>query len=120
AAAVVSWFEETLVPIFDTIKDAAKTAIDWIVGAWNGIKDAALAVYNWLKDTFNAIWDTIKDAAKTALDLILAPINAIKDAFNAVVDVVKKVIDWISKIKIPDIGGALSKLNPFSVAPPPS
>ena len=39
-------------------------------------------------------------------------------AFNGVVSVVKSVIDWISKIKIPDIGSIASKLNPFAKSAP--
>ena len=93
-------------------------AILLIVKNWDKIKDAAMTVYNWLKDTFSKVFDTVKDAATTALDLILAPINAIKSAFDAVVEAVKKVIDWISKIKIPDLGGIVSKLNPFTAAAP--
>ena len=93
-------------------------AVGIIVKHWDDIKAAALAVYNWLKNTFNTIWNNIKDAAKTALDLVLAPINAIKDAFDKVVGAIKTVIDWLGKIKIPNIGGFLGKLNPFGKSAP--
>ena len=138
-ATKTKWFQQIWAVAFGAIKSAIAAVYDWIknnwplllailtgpigvavaliVKNWDSIKAAALAVYNWLKNTFNTIWDTIKDAAKTALDLVLAPIKAVESAFQKVLDIVKMVIDWIKKIKIPDLPGPLSKLTPWSASP---
>ena len=104
--------------VFGFVKDAAVAALNAISGPFNTIKSTAETLYNWLKNTLNPVWDTVKTAATSALGLILAPINAITSAFNSVIAAVKSVIDWISKIKIPDIGGLVSKLNPFAKSAP--
>ena len=139
-ATKTTWFQDIWNAAFKAISDIVQSVWGWISKNWplllailtgpiglavkfvvdnfDKIKDAALTVYNWLKDTFSKVFDTVKNAAVLALDLILAPIHAITAAFDAVVKVVKSVIDWIGKIKIPNIGGALKALNPFSKAAP--
>jgi hypothetical protein len=69
---------------------------------------------------FVAIWPTIQKAASLYLLQITIPIKAIVTAFEAVVEAVKAVIEWISKIKIPNVGGLLKKLNPFSLTYTPA
>ena len=118
AVGVYNWFRGVFATVFGFVKDAAVAALNAISGPFNTIKSTAETLYNWLKNTLNPVWDTIKTAASSALGLILAPINAITSAFNSVVAAVKSVIDWISKIKIPDLGGIVSKLNPLSKSAP--
>ena len=116
--AIWNWIKNVFSAVWGYVSSAAVSAFNLILGPINAIKSAAEAVYNWLKNVFNAGWTAVKDAAVSALNLILGPINAIKSAFDGVIGVVKSVIDWISKIKIPDLGGIASKLNPFSKSAP--
>ena len=139
-ATKTTWFQDIWNAAFKAVSDIIQSVYGWISKNWplllailtgpiglavlfvvrnfDSIKDAALGVYNWLKDTFVTVFDTVKNAATTALGLVLAPIRAIESAFQSVERAVKSVIDWISKIKIPDIGGIVSKLNPFSASAP--
>ena len=113
------WVKDTFSKVWDVVKSAAVTAFNAIMWPIKQFWDGLVIIYNWLKkNTFNTVWDTIKTAAVLVLDALLKPINAIKDAFNKIIDVVKSVIDWISKIHIPDLGSIASKLNPFSKSAP--
>ncbi len=139
-ATKTTWFQDIWNAAFKAISDIVQTVWGWISKNWplllailtgpiglavkfivdhiDDITGAAKAVWNYLSGAFSTVWDTVKTTAKTALDAILAPINAIKAAFDAVIGAVKSVIDWISKIKIPDIGSIASKLNPFAKSAP--
>ena len=115
--AVFGWIKANWPLLLAILTGPIGIAVALIVTQWDKIKAAALAVYVWLRDTFNKIWSTITSAATKALGLVLGPIEDIRSAFDAVVRVIREVIDWLGKIKIPDIGGAIKKLNPFKAAP---
>ena len=139
-ATKTTWFQDIWDACFKAVSAAVRTALDWISKNWptllailtgpiglavkfivdhiDDITGAAKAVWNYLSGPLATIWDTVKNAAVLALNIILGPINAITAAFNGVVSAVKSVIDWISKIKIPDLGSIASKLNPFSASAP--
>ena len=117
--SVYGWIKQNWPLLLAILTGPIGLAVLFIVNHFDDITGAAKAVWNFLSGAFTTVWDSVKNTATTALGFILAPINAIKAAFDAVVGAIKSVIDWISKIKIPDIGGIVSKLNPFS-APSPS
>lgn len=136
-----------LVAIFVIAYKKSETFRRIVQAAWAGIKVAAVAAWNWIKryviDPYMAyigfLWDTVVKAAggiakawdglkaafKTVWDWIYG--NVIKpwiDAFTAVVDAVKKVVDWIKKIKIPSavtkLFGGSKTATAVSFAPPPA
>jgi phage-related protein len=128
AGIILAWnksegFRAVVIAGWNAIRDAAAAVWDWIVNkvtqAWTLIVAAAklyigiyVAVWNVIRDAVGAVWDWISSKAGTVLAAILAPIRLVEDAFQGVVDQVKKLIDWIGKLKIPDwlkdIGGAIS------------
>ena len=110
AAAVWNWLKANWPLLLAIITGPIGLAVLAVVKNWDAIKSAAQTVYDWLSSVFVSVWGTIRDAATSALGLVLAPIHAVEDAFNRVIDVIKRVIDWISKIKIPD-------LNPLNHIP---
>ena len=137
-ATKTTWFQQIWNAAFKAISDIVQSVWGWISKNWplllailtgpiglavkfivdhiDDITAAAKTVWSYLSGPLSTIWDTVKTAAVLALNIILAPINAITAAFNGVVGAVKSVIDWISKIKIPDLGSIASKLNPFAAA----
>ena len=137
-ATKTTWFQDIWDAAFKVVSNAIQAVYGWVKSNWplllailtgpiglavlfivNNIDDitgAAKAVWNFLTGAFTTVWATVQSTASAALNLILAPIRAIESAFNSVVGAVKSVIDWISKIKIPDLGSIASKLNPFAAS----
>jgi len=147
AEAVWNWLQGAAVATFNFIKSAVQVYINIYIAIWNGLVAGVEAAWNWIKSAISAVlnvvsgiirgyiniyvsifqgivsgvswvWDALKSAATSALNLILVPVNAVKTAFDKVVDAIRSVIEWLGKIKVPDvlgkIGSALSNLNPFS------
>lgn len=69
---------------------------------WSKIKDGATAVKKWISEKFQALVGVLQIVGSKIKSALLAPFEAIRNA-------VQKVIDLISKIKIPK----LPDLNPF-------
>lgn len=123
---------------------AAVAVKNALIVAWNAVKKALGAVWNWLKTYvfgpivayYKALWE----GAGKAVGLIITAWQGLKSglskvwdwlqsnvfgplqsAFGKVVDAVKKVIEWIGKIKIPKaVQSIIDKVGGvFSVAPAP-
>lgn len=145
--AVWEWIRNAIDVVLSVVVGIVKGYIAIYVAIWDGIKAGIEAVWNWIKNAISvvlgvvvgiirgyiaiyvsifegiksavgAVWDWLKEAARKALDAILTPINAVRSAFDRVVDAIRSVIEWLGKIKIPDvlknIGSTLGNLNPFS------
>jgi hypothetical protein len=115
---VISTYIAIYVAIWDAIRAGVAAVWDWIVSAIKAalrfIVDAVkfyiglyVAAFEGIKDAVGAVWEWLKDAARTALDAILKPVNAVRDAFDRVVDAIRSVIEWLAKIKIPDVLGSI-------------
>lgn len=98
AIAVVQAYFNAYAAIFravaDTIRNVVNVVVQFFQSAW---QNAVNTVSNIVR-TLQAIFTSVMNA-------IMVPINAVAGAFNAVVNAIKNVINWISKIKIPDLGG---------------
>jgi phage-related minor tail protein len=109
-----------------------------VSAAWNGIKNAAVTAWNWIwryviqpfVANFQTLWQVVQLAAAgiaKAWAAIKTPLKAVwdwvydnvigpfVDGFDKVVGAVKKVIDWIGKIKLPS---AVTKLLGLGKAAP--
>ena len=107
---------------WDTIKAAALSAVEWIVGAWN-------SVATWLNDNviqpiagfFSNLWDGITNgingmvefftnAFQSLAGIVKAPINAVVSIINGAIDGINSIgfdiPDWV-----PIIGGKKFSLN---------
>ena len=78
--------------------EAGRVAVQWV---WDKLK----ALGSWIAGVFNAavgkvgdMFRKASDAARRAIELMLAPLNW-------VIDKVRQLIDWISRISFPDVGG---------------
>ncbi len=120
-ATKTTWFQDIWTAVWGTVQKVAGAVWDWLVNkataAWQliiaGVKlyiGIYVSIFNGIRDAVGAVWDWISSHAGDALAAILAPIDAVRAAFDKVVDAVRRVIDWLSKIKIPD---ALSKVGGF-------
>jgi phage-related protein len=107
--------------VWNAIRAGAEAAWNAIAPVVRAVIDRVLAIVTPIAETIGAIWTGIKDAASTAwnqlydavksvMDKILPPINDVKDAFNKIVDAIKSVIDWLGRIKIPDVLGKAADL----------
>jgi hypothetical protein len=89
--------------VWDWIRNAIDVVLGILVGIIRGYINIYISIWEGIKAAVAAVWDGLKDAASTALDAILVPINAVKSAFDKVVDAIRSVIEWLGKIKIPDV-----------------
>jgi hypothetical protein len=87
------------------ITTATNAAISFIVSIVRSIQAIIVGIWNAILAAGKTAWTALKNVVVSVIDAILAPIRALSSAFNAVVDAVKNVIGWISKIKIPNLGG---------------
>lgn len=138
AVAVWNWIVSIVSSAINTIVAGVRAAGDWIASVWRNIERAAAIVWNAIASVVNSViagirstvaavgsfiagvwngilnagrsvWTTLESIVRGVMAAIMVPINAVRDAFDAIVGAVQDVINWISRIKIPD----LSALNPF-------
>jgi phage-related protein len=93
--AYVTVFES----VFNGIRAVINAIVNFFVSAWTGAVQAVNAVFKVLGDVFSSV-----------LNAILTPIRWVVDAFNNVVGAIKNVINWLGRIKIPDVFGAIGNL----------
>lgn len=124
--AYIRAYMAVVLAVWNTITSAARSAWNWIssavAAAIGGIRAAMAGVGSFISGIWNnilnagaSVWRTLQSIVGSVADAMLWPIQRVADAFNAVIDAVRGVIDWISRIKIPD----LSVLNPFKSAAAP-
>jgi hypothetical protein len=101
AAATTVWrgILSVISGVISSIRAAVAAVGSFITGVWDTILNAG-----------RTVWQTLEDTVRNVLNAIMVPINAVKGAFDAVVDTVRNVIDWIGRIKIPDVLGSIGDL----------
>jgi len=138
-ATKTTWFQDIWAAAWSGIKAAAAAVWNWLVSAataaWNllvaGVRiyvGIYVGIFEGIKSAVSAVWEGIKSAAGSALNAILTPIHAVERAFDNVVDAIRSVIEWLGRIKIPDvvknigstIGSIFGRAAPGAGAPPPS
>lgn len=132
-------------PIFETVKTIIRAVVGVFKSAWNGPIQTVKNAVRSFRDWFRGIFDTVKTIVNNAVDALTggkglsgaidaivktvgkigetlgAPFVAISDAIGDVIDAIDSLIGWIAKIKLPDVGGWLSKVGgiiPHTAAPP--
>lgn len=129
-----SWMKDEISVAWDTIKNTAKTAFDWltwlffnftgpglIIKHWDTIKGAFSSAWNWIRDTFGGWWNGLTnlitnpiDTAKRSIDTIL---DGVQTAFRNTRDGVKKIWNGIKNIMAGPIEWVkINVINPFLTA----
>lgn len=105
--------------VWAKVKGLAETAMRGIVTAIGWPLEKARDLWRFVTNTLSTVWDKVKNAAVTAFGAILSPVQKVIDIVQGLIDKVMSVIGWIGKIKLPDIGGFISGLNPFAASTAP-
>jgi hypothetical protein len=98
------------------ITSATSAAISFITSTVRSVVAVVMAVWNAILNSGKAAWEALKNIVVSVINAILHPVRALQDAFAGVVSAVQSVISWISKIKIPNLGGLAGKAAPAGVA----
>ena len=111
-AAVVDWFQTTLVPILSAVWEGVKsgfTAVkDTVTAVWDGIMAAVQVVVDWFQTW---VWPAIS----AVIDWLSAGFTAMKDsvatAWNAVKTSVEAVKDWFTDTLWPAISNVIDNVK---------
>ena len=111
-AAVVDWFQTTLVPILSAVWEGVKsgfTAVkDTVTAVWDGIMAAVQVVVDWFQTW---VWPAIS----FVIDLYVAYFNLLKDAvmavWNGIMAAVQVVVDWFQTWVWPAISAVIDWLS---------
>lgn len=128
--------------VFGIIKGAVQLLVAVFKGDWRGAFEAVRGIINSFRDFFRTLFGLlpnpvqkvitkITDGLGGALDDIVSALSGLGATlaapwvtmYNAVDDVIGKVsdlIDWISRIHVPDLGGLLSHLPGVNMVTPPA
>jgi hypothetical protein len=87
------------------ITTATQASITFIINIVRSIQAIIAAVWTSILNAGKTAWEALKNVVMSVVNAILHPIQALESAFRAVVSAVQAVIGWISKIKIPNLGG---------------
>lgn len=118
ALAVLNWIKGAFRAAWSYVAGIVRNQVSLIQAAIRRIRETVSTVTAWIKAKFAAAWQAVKAAATLALSAITNPINAMKTAIDRVIGAVQSLISWLGKIKVPDLGGLVGKLNPFSAMAP--
>jgi phage-related protein len=104
-ADVSAWFLNIWRTIVSSFQNGLNQITSFFTSVFNGIKAIVGPVLTWLENLWSSVMNTL-----------LHPVQAIEAAFNSVVAAIKHVIDWLGKIKIPDLGAIGRMVTGQSVA----
>lgn len=82
---------ETFRNIVNSVGRAGRAAIGWVI-------DKVSDLIGWVRDRAPAAFNRMRDIASRAARIVMAPFRALRD-------LVQDVIGWISRIKLPSLGG---------------
>lgn len=103
--SALRWVADVARSVWAAISGAARTAFDAITGvvrsAKNTIVDIFGAITRPLIDAFNSVKDKIGSIINAMVDAMRGPIDTVTGWFNSIKEAIERVVDWISKIKIP-------------------
>jgi phage-related protein len=125
AAFVLLWmnsekFRDIVIGVFDAVGTFAKKvfggAIDWVVGAWNGMVDWFGKLPERIGQALGAVGGFIGDAFKGGLNLAIDYINFFVRTVNWLTDKVNDVTGLVGIPSIPDIP-EIPKLHTGGVLP---
>lgn len=85
--------------LWSGIQSVVGAVANAFASAWQSAINSVASVINWLGSIFAGVFNGIQGA-----------INGIVGAFNAIVGAIQNVINWIGRIKIPDVFGAIGGL----------
>lgn len=78
--------------------EAGRVAVQWV---WDKLK----ALGSWIGGVFNAAVGKVGDMFRRASDVARKAIELMLTPLNWVINKVRELIDWISRISFPDVGG---------------
>lgn len=82
--------------IVNGIRGVVSNVTNFFASVWQNAVNTVTAIFNRLKAIATGVFNNIKSA-----------IDGVVGFFNNIVNAVKEVINWIGKIKIPDVFGAI-------------
>jgi hypothetical protein len=113
-SAVANWITGTLWPsiqrAWQQIKDAAQALWSFLVGVWNGIKDAISTAVNAIRSTVQAVWSAIVTAVTNHVNAIKAAVQA---GFNAAKAVVQTVMSAVRSVVSTIWNGIVSSIRTY-------
>jgi hypothetical protein len=62
-------------PITDRLSSIAQTAWDWVVGKFNGMKDAVVGIFSGIRDLVGTVWDGLVDKVKSPIRVVFNFVN---------------------------------------------
>lgn len=106
---LVTWVKTNAPAAFQKAKQVAGVAFQAITFPIRTVINTVRSLIGWLRENVPAALSRARSAAVSGFNAMIAPIRK-------AIDWVRELIDKIRSIRIPSIGGALSKLNPFGFA----
>lgn len=118
ASSVAATIRNVFAAAFGFVQSVVAGAVGVITSIISSITGAASSAASTVRSILGSAFDAVRSAGTAAFNAILGPIHAVGSAIQSVVSAVQSLISWISKIHIPDVGGILGALNPFSLPAP--
>jgi hypothetical protein len=110
----VAWFRNGVNAALRGVQAVVGAVVGWVKAHWPLLLTILLGPFGPAAVLIIKNLDKIKAAFRVVFDAIKGFIKPVVDAIQSLIDMVKKVVDAIGKIKVPH----LPDLNPFSAAPP--
>lgn len=123
--AVGNWFKSLWTTIANFFKSVWQAAVNVVVaifrywqglinGVINGVRSVVGTVANWFKSVWEsavrgveAVIKTLQGVFTSVFNAIMVPIKAVIGFFGDIVSAIQNVINWLGRIKIPDVFGAI-------------
>ena len=88
----------------ETFRRIVDAAFDAVAGAVQVVWDWIVKLAGYVAGYFSTVFTVWKTVAKAAIDLVIKP-------FETLWDIIKKVVDWIGKIKFPEPPGWVKSIG---------
>lgn len=112
--AVVDFVVRALTPVWKAVAAAVSVAVNLVKGYITIWITVITTVVNLIKSGLIGAFNILRSVGTTVLAVITAPWRALSTAIGWVIDKIEDLIGWISRIRLPDIGGFIDKINPFT------
>jgi len=116
--ASVQWARDKISAVWTAIKDGARSAFSAVVVSVQWARDKIAGIVSGIKSGWNSAFASMSAKVGRVMTAAKGPIDKVTAAVERIISAIRRLLDWIGKIKFPSPPAWVSKLPGLGKAAP--